>query len=178
LDAPNARVTVSAYVRSENQHDGVRGMAKILYVDDERAIARAVLVWLSRKGVEVTRAHSVAGARRCLARHRFDGAFLDVWLGDGTGFDLYELVQREHPELAPHVAFVTGDTVPRAEVGRRLAELGRPVLTKPFDLSDLETWVDVWTAGPARATPASPAAPDARAPRDVPPPGEPGSRAP
>lgn len=125
-------------------------MARILYVDDERAIGRAVHAWLSRQGVEVSQAHSVRGARSCLARHRYDGAFIDVWLGDGTGFELYDEIRAQHPELAARVAFVTGDTVPRAEIAKRMQAIGCPVLTKPFDLSELETWVEVWRASAAR----------------------------
>lgn len=127
-------------------------MASILYVDDERSIGRAVHAWFSRRGVEVRRAHSLRGARLCLERYEFVGAFIDLWLGDGSGFDLYEEIRAHHPSLAPCVAFVTGDTVPKADVTRRLQELGCPVLTKPFDLSELETWVDVWRASAERAS--------------------------
>jgi len=125
-------------------------MATILYVDDEQAIGNAVQTWLERRGAAVHRANSLESARRLVARHAFDGAFIDVWLGDGTGFELYEHIAEAQPGLASRTAFITGDAVPREDVARRLAELGRPVIAKPFDLSTLDGWVATWTAPAAR----------------------------
>jgi DNA-binding NtrC family response regulator len=125
-------------------------MATILYVDDEQAIGNAVQSWLERRGVSVHRATSVESARHLVARHQFDGAFIDVWLGDGTGFELFDHIAEAQPALAGRVAFITGDAVPRDDVARRLAELDRPVIAKPFDLSTLDGWVATWSAPAAR----------------------------
>ena len=129
-------------------------MATVLYVDDEQSISRAVRAWLTRKGHEVHVASSLRAAKRCVKKYRFDGAFVDIWLGGDTGFDFLSWLQEHEPSLVARVVFITGDVVPERDVERRLETLGRPVLTKPFDLSDLETWVDVWAAGDrARARP-------------------------
>lgn len=148
-------------------------MPRILYVDDEQSISRAVEAWLSRRGVDADCVRSLAGARQCLALHEYDGAFVDVWLGDGSGLDLLEEIRERRPALASRLAFITGDAMPRDDVKRRLAELGRPVIQKPFDLATLDVWIATWTSPAAREADATgPASPhDGARPRRRPPPG-------
>src|SRR5438270_10642 len=58
-------------------------MATVLYVDDEDAIRRAVVTWLTRRGHVVHEAAGVASARQVLESQTVDGAFVDLWLGRG-----------------------------------------------------------------------------------------------
>ncbi len=119
-------------------------MASILYVDDEPTIRRAVHYWLDRRGHSVHSARSVSGAKRCMNVHRFDGIFIDVWLGDGSGLDLYSWLREYEPRLADQTVFVTGDLLMKAETRQRVNDTGRPVLEKPFDLLDLDIYVQKW----------------------------------
>jgi len=119
-------------------------MAAILYVDDEPTIRRAVHYWLDRRGHSVHSARSVSGAKRCMSMHRFDGIFIDVWLGDGSGLDLFTWLREHEPRLAEQTVFVTGDLLIKAETRQRVIETGRPVLEKPFDLLDLDIYVQKW----------------------------------
>lgn len=119
-------------------------MAAILYVDDEPTIRRAVHYWLDRRGHSVHSARSVSGAKRCMSMHRFDGIFIDVWLGDGSGLDLFTWLREHEPRLAEQTVFVTGDLLMKAETRQRVIETGRPVLEKPFDLLDLDIYVQKW----------------------------------
>lgn len=120
-------------------------MATVLYVDDEEAIRRALKSWLVRRGHTVYTAGSVAEARAVLDAQRVDGVFIDIWLGNESGFDLFELIDMRWPQIADNAVFVTGDIIRDPDVERSLAALERPVLTKPFELGELERIVVGWT---------------------------------
>jgi len=119
-------------------------MATVLYVDDESALRRAVHAWLERVGDEVRSARTLGEAREHLAAGAVDGVFIDLWLPDGSGFELMDWIAEHDPALAERVVFVTGDLVPSEATARQLAMLGRPVLVKPFDLEELERSVRSW----------------------------------
>jgi DNA-binding NtrC family response regulator len=119
-------------------------LATVLYVDDEDAIRRALRSWLVRRGHTVFTAGSSDEARAVLTSHDVDGVFIDIWLGDESGFDLFEWIDMHRPRVAENAVFVTGDIIRDAEVERSLAALERPVLTKPFELGELERIVVGW----------------------------------
>ena len=121
-------------------------MLKVLVVDDEDAIRRVLRRALERERVEVHTAESVGAARRFLEAlpvDAIDAAFLDVWLGGESGFELYAWIEDERPQLAPRVVFTTGDVV-NDRTQQALSALGRPVLAKPFHLSELLAHVHGW----------------------------------
>ena len=120
-------------------------MATVLYVDDEAAIRRAVVAWLTRRGHTVHVAATIDDARELLQSQSIDGAFVDLWLGDESGLELRDWIDAHRPDLSRNVVFVTGD--PGADTaGRgRLGDLGRPVLAKPFDLQELDQFVAGWS---------------------------------
>ena len=121
-------------------------LASVLYVDDERAIARALKSWLTRRGHTVHTAASIDEARTILDTSQVDGAFIDIWLGTQSGFDLFEWLDLNQPRVAANVVFVTGDIIPDRPVQQALDSYGRPVLVKPFELSELESIVRGWEA--------------------------------
>ena len=98
-------------------------------------------------------AESAAEARRLFAEHDVVGAFIDVWLGQETGFDLYAWLAEHRPLLKERIAFITGDVDSGLRDGTRLQALGRPVIAKPFELEDLETFVRQWAGTALRANP-------------------------
>ncbi|HEV8499446.1 MAG TPA: response regulator [Gemmatimonadaceae bacterium] len=122
-------------------------MAAVLYVDDEEAIRRALQSWLTRRGHVVYTAATSDEAREILTSHEVDGAFIDIWLGDESGFDLFEWIDMHKPRVAEHVVFVTGDIIREGEVEKSLIALERPVLAKPFELGELERIVASWSPG-------------------------------
>ena len=119
-------------------------MATVLFVDDEPSIRRAVHYWLERRGHEVHSASTIAEALVLLTQHRFEGAFIDLWLPDGLGFELYAEIQRHHSRLARNIVFVSGDILPDANVRGQLHTLGHPILSKPFDLDELDHYTRAW----------------------------------
>jgi DNA-binding NtrC family response regulator len=116
-------------------------MKTLLYVDDEESIGRAVARWFGRQGHTVHLANSIATARAILAEHQPDALFIDVWLGEESGFELLSWIEDARPELAARVTFVTGELADAQHSGQAWSSLGRPVLQKPFDLAQLEQYV-------------------------------------
>ena len=119
-------------------------VATVLYVDDERAISRAVSSWLTRRGHKVLTASSIAEAISALQTNPIDGAFVDVRLGAESGLELFEWIVRNQPRVAERSAFVTGDIIPDAKLQQVVDQYGPRVLVKPFELSELENIVKGW----------------------------------
>jgi len=123
-------------------------MATLLYVDDEDALRRAFRSLLTRRGYTVLTASSSDEARAILTSRssadRIDAVLIDIWLAGESGFDLFEWIDMNYPDVAGRAAFVTGAIVRDPEVDHALAALERPVLTKPFELGELERLVERW----------------------------------
>jgi two-component system response regulator CpxR len=115
-------------------------MASVLYVDDEETISHAVGRWFERRGHRVHLARSIEDAKQILAEHEPAAIFVDIWLGKESGFDLMAWIENVRPELANRVTFVTGEGTDALEHGPRgWNTRGRPVLGKPFKLTELES---------------------------------------
>jgi CheY-like chemotaxis protein len=119
-------------------------MAIVLYVDDEEAIRRVVVAWLTRRGHTVHAVASVADATDLLRDRAVDGAFVDLWLENESGLELRDWIDEHLPALSPNVVFVTGDVAAGETTSPAIAGLGRPVLAKPFELVELDAYVDRW----------------------------------
>jgi DNA-binding NtrC family response regulator len=125
-------------------------MAIVMYVDDEPAICRVVGRWFERRGIPILLAESAAEARRLLREHDVTGVFIDVWLGEETGFDLLAWIAEHRPQLKDRVVFITGDVAPGVAPGTELHALGHAVIAKPFELAELQSYVMRWTQGVPR----------------------------
>lgn len=122
-------------------------MPSLLYVDDEETIGRAVARWFERRGHTVHVARSVDEAKRVLLHESPDAIFIDVWLGTESGFELMSWIEDVRGHLADRVTFVTGELADSITGGNRLWQtLGRPVLQKPFELSQLEAHAQEYVA--------------------------------
>ena len=121
-------------------------MARVLYVDDEEPLRRALRAWLIKRGHVVFTASTVAEARAVLEAERLDGVILDVWLGKERGVDIFDWILEHLGGLAANVVFVSGGNVADGGLDRALALTGQGVVTKPFDLAELERIVRGWTA--------------------------------
>jgi DNA-binding NtrC family response regulator len=115
----------------------------ILNVDDDDSVRSAYRRALTVFGFTVVSVEGVAAAKVALAeRPDIAGAFLDFWLGDGTGMHVYQWVAVHRPDLAHRIAFVAGDA--EAELLPALAALGCPVLRKPCDPEDFMRLAAAW----------------------------------
>jgi signal transduction histidine kinase/ActR/RegA family two-component response regulator len=113
----------------------------VLLVEDEEPIARVVQRVLTRDGHRsvVTRDGNEALSYLERARERgapFDLIVSDIKMPNMDGAELYEHIQREYPEMADRVLFMTGDSV-SPSTRAFLGDHGLPFLIKPFDLGEL-----------------------------------------
>lgn len=80
--------------------------ARILAVDDEKALCHLLALNLEDAGYDVTEAHSGNEAIRLIERSQFDLVISDIRMSDGDGIDLLTWVKRKDP-LVPVVLFIT-----------------------------------------------------------------------
>ena len=110
---------------------------RVLVVDDEDAVRRTVCLLLRRAGWTVDEAATGRAALDAIAK---DGAYqailCDVMMPDVSGIDVFATLERERPEAARRVVFLSGG----AMTDRARALLARPdvhVVEKPFQAGEL-----------------------------------------
>jgi two-component system OmpR family response regulator len=108
---------------------------RVLVVDDEETICRALSIALRRAGFEVNAAESGERAHSLLRAEHFDAMVVDLRIPDLRGDVLFELAASIQPHLRARTIFMTGDISERAQ--ELVAACSCPVLAKPFDLGDL-----------------------------------------
>jgi PAS domain S-box-containing protein len=115
--------------------------AKVLVIDDEEIVARAVRRTLQEE-------HDITlslGARPALAMldagERFDLILCDLMMPDMTGMDFYEALEARHLDHAKRIVFLTGGAfTPRAR--EFLDRVACPRIEKPFDRQGLRSRVN------------------------------------
>lgn len=112
----------------------IGGPARVLVVEDEVLLARALANELSRAH-DVTVAANATEALEALAKNPFDVILCDVRMPGMSGEALYEMVRSDRPKLALRFVFMTGVGF-GADFERFLSESGRPILEKPFSVED------------------------------------------
>jgi two-component system KDP operon response regulator KdpE len=137
--------------RTNNEPIMYRGdRARILVVDDETALCRALTMALSAPGWDVVTTQSGEGAHTRLRDEHFDVLVLDLRIPDMRGDVIYHLATSLQPHLARATLFLTGDITERAE--HLIAECSCPFLRKPFDVGDLIARVRALAPRRARET--------------------------
>ena len=115
--------------------------ARVLVIDDEEIVARAV-----RRTLQDEHDITIAlGGRAALTLieegQRFDLILCDLMMPDMTGMDLFGMLEKKFPELTSSVVFLTGGAfTPRAR--EFLDRVGCPRIEKPFDRQSLRTRVN------------------------------------
>ncbi len=130
--APPAEVHADGSMRAP----AVVAARRMLVVDDEPAMGVAVSRFLRSLGHTVQLAANGVEARALLAASEYDVVLLDLRMPGLSGEALYRELGEHDVRHANRVVFVTGDL--QSDASRRfLAEAGRPVIGKPFQLDDL-----------------------------------------
>ncbi|RVU42424.1 response regulator [Lujinxingia sediminis] len=108
---------------------------RVLVIDDEARLGK-IFARLLRDRAEVVSVEGVEQARAALSVGDFDAIFCDLHLPVISGAAFFRELQKERPELAPRVVFMTGGLY--SEEARALVNSGEHVvLYKPFDLAAL-----------------------------------------
>jgi two-component system response regulator HydG len=107
-----------------------RQPTRVLVVDDEPALLRALEALLKRKGFAVTALDSPIEATQRMAQEDFDVALLDIKMPQLSGLELLNAVKHRRPEV--EVVIMTGHAT--VETALAAVKAGAyDYLTKPFD---------------------------------------------
>jgi two-component system NtrC family sensor kinase len=110
--------------------------ARVLLVEDERALASAVVESLEAAGLDVDHAGDGEEALARLRQDTYDVVVCDLKMPRVDGMTLYRAIAATTPALARRVIFVTGD-VAGTDAERFLEDSGCRWLAKPFRLGEL-----------------------------------------
>lgn len=115
----------------------VDGGGRLLVIDDEQLVGRAVRRMLAPHHHEVVLAATGAeGLDRVGTDPDWDLVLLDLMMPGMSGVEVYDEIQRQRPEVLPHVVITTGGIYTEA-ADKFLKRTGCPTLHKPFDLGRL-----------------------------------------
>jgi DNA-binding response OmpR family regulator len=109
---------------------------KVLVVDDERDIVKALVIRLQHNGYEVVVAFD--GAQGIFMAHKEspDLIILDIRMPAGDGFSVAEKLRQSNQTLGIPIIFLTGSPEKNAE--ERAMQLGaRFYIKKPYDPEEL-----------------------------------------
>ncbi len=112
-----------------------RDQVRVLVVDDEPAICKAMTIALERAGYAALSAQSGDSALALLANGHVDVLLIDLRIPDTRGDVVFELAAATHPHLRHQTLFMTGDISERAS--RLIASCKCPMIKKPFELRDM-----------------------------------------
>jgi signal transduction histidine kinase/CheY-like chemotaxis protein len=108
----------------------------VLVVEDEEALGAAVAESLADAGFAVDRAGDGEEALMRVKARVYDLIVCDLKMPRVDGMAFYRALERDHPDAARRIVFVTGD-VAGTEAEQFLEETGCRWLAKPFRLRDL-----------------------------------------
>ncbi|WJW74931.1 sigma-54 dependent transcriptional regulator [Thiohalobacter sp. IOR34] len=114
------------------------GGHRALVVDDEPDILELLEITLGRMSIETDTAADLATARERLAARHYDLCLTDMRLPDGSGIELVEHIQQQHPELP--VAVITAYGSMESAV-QALKTGAFDFVSKPVDLQVLRKLV-------------------------------------
>jgi CheY-like chemotaxis protein len=113
---------------------GASTPARILVIDDEPSIVRALAGLLRRDGYVVCTASNGRQALAQLQARPYDVIVCDLGMPELDGPTFYALLTRQYPALRQRIIFLTGDT--GGEASRTfLTQCGRPWLRKPSPIT-------------------------------------------
>lgn len=112
---------------------GVR--ARVLVVDDEPSICKALEIALRRAGFDAVATQCGEAALSKLSKEHFDALLLDLRIPDMRGDVLFELAIAHQPHLRTQTLFMTGDITDHAQ--ELIEACHCPFLLKPFNLADI-----------------------------------------
>lgn len=123
---------------------------RVLIVDDEPSICRALSVALRRAGCAPLVAHTAGAAMDLVRAERIDVMVVDLRIPDLRGDVVVHFAAAIQPHLRNSTLLVTGDVTVEAEA--ILDSLGCPYLRKPFSLGDILS--TVFALAPGQSAPA------------------------
>jgi PAS domain S-box-containing protein len=128
--------------RTSQESSNARERGRVLVVDDESVVAHTLKVLLQGEH-DLVVAQSGAEALELLQQEQasaaapvYDAILCDLMMPGMTGMELFEVLRREYPALAPRVIFMTGG-VSMLRVSEFLESVPNAKFEKPFDIAEL-----------------------------------------
>lgn len=113
-----------------------RRQTQVLVVDDDPMITQWLADSLTAEGHDVDVAWDAWTALGCLEQGSYDLIVSDLRMPELDGVAFYRMLEREHPQAARRMLFLTGNTEV-AEYRDFVAEKRECTLVKPVDLDEL-----------------------------------------
>jgi DNA-binding NtrC family response regulator len=107
-------------------------LARVLIVDDEPSICKALSMAMSRAGYNVIAAQSGESALAIIRNENVDVMLIDLRIPDMRGDVIFEVAAGHQPHLRYRTLFMTGDITDRAV--KLIGACKCHFLRKPFDL--------------------------------------------
>jgi signal transduction histidine kinase/CheY-like chemotaxis protein len=124
------------------QGAAVRG-AKIMVIDDERAIRELISQVLSKEGYRVTAVDNAEHALAQLQIERYNLILMDMKMPGMNGIELYGRIEEIAHSLARRVVFITGDVM--GEDTKQFFNRHRSrYIIKPFSIQQLKRDINVY----------------------------------
>jgi PAS domain S-box-containing protein len=117
---------------------------RALIIDDEAPVRSPLRRFLERRGWQVVEAEDGGQGLQILRRSGFEDFDLilsDLKMPGMSGIELHEQLQAERADLVSRLVFITGDVV-STDVAAFLRQTARPVLEKPFELTELDSVIE------------------------------------
>ena len=108
---------------------------RVLVVDDEPTLCKALTMSLSRSGYDVVAAQTGDAALGIVRSEHIDVMLVDLRIHDVRGDVIFEVAASHQPHLRYQTLFMTGDITERAQ--KLIAACKCHYLRKPFDLRDM-----------------------------------------
>ena len=132
----NAGAQVSRASGSQAKEQAVHGKpVRVLVVDDEPSICKALTMALSRAGYDAVSSQTGEGALAIVRNEHVDVLLIDLRIPDMRGDVVFEVASSHQPHLRTQTLFMTGDITERAH--KLIAACQCHFLRKPFDLRDM-----------------------------------------
>lgn len=119
------------------RHEEEPATLRVLIIDDEPELQRALQRVLTNLGCDVTTALDGETGIQHARERSFDLVLCDVRIPGLHGSELLDRIRLQTPAVEEVLVFMTGDTITR-EIREFIATSGRPSLTKPFGRAQLQ----------------------------------------
>ncbi len=117
-------------------------MTRILIVEDDKRIAKALDYRLSLDGYTVSHAYDAVGAMTMLREWQPDLVLFDISLPGGTGFDVISRAKKAHGKVPPFFVITAHKDQGMREKALSLGAI--EYFEKPFDGGELQSAVYRW----------------------------------
>src|ERR1043165_4466293 len=133
--AQQPKPSVVAGPKSQEQMTHGKASVRVLVVDDEPSICKALTMALSRAGYDAIAAQSGESALAIIRNEHVDVMLLDLRIPDMRGDVIFEVAAGHQPHLRYQTLFMPGDITERPH--KLIAACKCHFLRKPFDLRDM-----------------------------------------